>query len=172
LEELLHIYYNSVGGNATFLLNIPPTKEGLFHENDVNRLNEIGAYLKAVFAKNLLEEAEISVDSFEKGHEIEQVRKDCYEGFFKTEDGTREAEISITFTGLTKVTHLVLKENIQMSQRIESFEVSDREGNLLYQGNTVGYKKIVKIPETVTEGLKIHIKDARVCPTLSFIGVY
>ena len=35
LDELLDIYYNSVGGNATFLLNIPPTKSGRFHENDV-----------------------------------------------------------------------------------------------------------------------------------------
>ncbi|MGB8452356.1 MAG: alpha-L-fucosidase [Anaerocolumna sp.] len=172
LEELLHIYYNSVGGNATFLLNIPPTREGLFHENDVKRLNEIGAYLKAVFAKNLLEEAEISVDNFARGYDIEQVREDSYEGFFKTEDGTREAEISITFTRPTKITHLVLKENIQLSQRIESFEMLSGDGNLLYQGNTVGYKKIVKIPETVTESLKIHIKDARICPTLSFIGVY
>ena len=42
LDELIHIYMNSVGGNATFLLNIPPTNEGLFHENDVKRLEEIG----------------------------------------------------------------------------------------------------------------------------------
>ena len=31
LETLISIYEHSVGGNATFLLNIPPTKEGLFH---------------------------------------------------------------------------------------------------------------------------------------------
>ncbi|MGB4647995.1 MAG: alpha-L-fucosidase, partial [Acetivibrionales bacterium] len=42
LEELINIYLNSVGGNATFLLNIPPTKDGLFHENDVKRLKELG----------------------------------------------------------------------------------------------------------------------------------
>ena len=44
LDELINIYYNSVGGNATFLLNIPPTKDGLFHENDVQRLCEMGEY--------------------------------------------------------------------------------------------------------------------------------
>ena len=43
LRDMMHIYYNSVGGNATFLLNIPPTNEGLLHENDVKRLREIGA---------------------------------------------------------------------------------------------------------------------------------
>ena len=54
LEELIHIYYNSVGGNATFLLNIPPTREGIFHENDVKRLEEMGDYLKAVSYTHLL----------------------------------------------------------------------------------------------------------------------
>ena len=28
LGELLNIYFNSVGGNATFLLNVPPDKRG------------------------------------------------------------------------------------------------------------------------------------------------
>lgn len=45
LEELIHVYENSVGGNATFLLNIPPTPEGLFHERDVERLKELGDYI-------------------------------------------------------------------------------------------------------------------------------
>jgi len=34
LAQLIDIYEKSVGGNAMFLLNIPPTDEGLFHEND------------------------------------------------------------------------------------------------------------------------------------------
>ena len=73
---LVYIYINSVGGNATFLLNIPPTREGIFHENDVKRLEEMGDYLKAVFARNLLEEAGICVDSWEEGYDIEAVRRE------------------------------------------------------------------------------------------------
>ena len=37
LDELLTVYYGSVGGNGQFLLNIPPDRRGLFHENDVAR---------------------------------------------------------------------------------------------------------------------------------------
>jgi alpha-L-fucosidase len=32
LDELLKVYYGSVGGNSTFLLNFPPDKRGLIHE--------------------------------------------------------------------------------------------------------------------------------------------
>ena len=42
LEELVHIYLGSVGGNATFLLNIPPMPNGLLHENDVERSEGTG----------------------------------------------------------------------------------------------------------------------------------
>lgn len=76
LEELVTIYYNSVGGNATFLLNIPPTNEGLLHENDLKRLAEIGRYLEKAFGENLLEKAQLSAD----GTGIENVRageRDC-----------------------------------------------------------------------------------------------
>ena len=53
LEELIHIYCGSVGGNATFLLNIPPMPNGLLHENDVKRLEEFGAWKRSSFSENL-----------------------------------------------------------------------------------------------------------------------
>lgn len=172
LEELLHIYYRSVGGNATFLLNIPPTKSGLFHENDVKRLRELGTCLAETFSENLLEKAEIFADCQEAGHGIAAVRTDSYEQFYKAEDGRRQAEITVKFLCPVKVSHVVLKENIRMSQRIESFEIRDETGRLLYQGSTVGYKKIAVFPKAEVRALQIRITDSRVCPTLSFIGVY
>lgn len=44
---------HSVGGNATFLLNIPPTRDGLLHENDVKRLAEL-EYIIDTFQTNLM----------------------------------------------------------------------------------------------------------------------
>lgn len=196
LEELMHIYYNSVGGNATFLLNIPPTKEGLFHENDVKRLKEMGEYIKSTFAVNLLDKAELRTcrikdagsgegcstvergpdrerDIFwEEGCGVEEIRTDSYECFFKPRDGIRQVEITASFPEPVAVSHVVLKENILMSQRIESFEIMDEKETVLYRGTTVGYKKIAVFPETEVKELHIRITDARVCPALSFAGIY
>jgi alpha-L-fucosidase len=36
-EKLLDIYFSSVGRNSLLLLNIPPDKRGLLHENDVRK---------------------------------------------------------------------------------------------------------------------------------------
>lgn len=172
LEELLHIYYHSVGGNAMFLLNIPPARDGRFHENDVRRLKEMGAYLRKTFSVNLLQKAVLKADSWEEGHGIEGVREDNYETFYKTKDGVRTAEITISFSRPTTVSHVVLKENIYLSQRIEHFQITSQTGSLLYEGATVGYKKIARFPAAEVTQLRICISDARVCPTLSFIGVY
>lgn len=97
LETLISIYEHSVGGNATFLLNIPPTKEGLFHENDVKRLHEIGEYQKKCYGKNLLEKASLFCEEQKKGFEIENLRNDDYDSYFTASDGQRNCRIHIKF---------------------------------------------------------------------------
>ncbi len=171
LSELIRVYESSVGGNATFLLNIPPTPEGLFHENDVRRLAEFGAWLREAFAANLLEGAVLSADASEPGHEIDAVRGDDYERYFKTPDGTRSCRIRIAFPEETEVRRVVLKENILCSQRIEAFRILAGE-EVLYQATVVGYKRIAVFAPVRTTELTVEILDARVSPTLSFIGIY
>lgn len=175
LSRLIHIYNNSVGGNATFLLNIPPTKDGLFHENDVKRLHELGQYLKDTYEKNLLESAELMVDSYKAGYEISNVRADQYDTYFRTEDGITECTITLSWKEPVQIKSIVLKENILLSQRIEGYTVEaklDDNYQEIYSGTTIGYKKIILANDIKTNEIVIHIKDSRVAPTLSFMGVY
>jgi alpha-L-fucosidase len=175
VEELIKVYNNSVGGNATFLLNIPPTKEGLFHQEDVKRLQEIGDYLRTSYETNLMDKAVLHVDSIQGGHDIDSVRTDDYQTYFKTEDGTTECTIDINWDKEVTVKHIVLKENILLSQRIEAFIVeAEQDGEFVpvYKGTIVGYKKIIALEIKPTSKIRIRILDSRVSPTLSFVGIY
>lgn len=175
LEELIKIYYNSVGGNATFLLNIPPTKDGLFHQNDVKRLEEIGEYLKKAFDQNLLTSAKLSASTFKKGYEIENVLIDDYDHYYTTEEGVTDAVIEIFWQEKQAIRHIVMKENIALSQRVETFIVEamlDGEYAVVYEGTVVGYKRIILLDGVETDKIRIHILDARVAPTLSYIAAY
>ena len=175
LSELIKIYDNSVGGNATFLLNIPPNKDGLLHEEDVIRLHEIGDYLKNTYEKNLMDTANLDTNYSMAGYEIDNVRTDQYDTYYKAEDGISDCIIDISWDELVKIEHIVLKENIQLSQRIEKFCIQVKiNGNYetIYDGTIVGHKKIINIKAIHTSEIRIHILDARVAPTLSFIGVY
>ena len=171
LEELVHIYNNSVGGNATFLLNIPPTRDGLLHENDVKRLAELGEYIRNMFCTNLLEEAALSSDS----GNIEAVRTDDYNEFYISREGMTTAEITAEWNNPVTVGCIVLKENILCSQRVENFTVEaeiDGRMNEIYRGTVIGYKRIVPMENTVTKRIRIKITDSRTEPTLAFLGIY
>ncbi len=172
LQELLSVYFHSVGGNACFLLNIPPDRRGRIHENDCRRLAEIGEFLRDAFRINLLDNAKLSADSEQIGKEIEHVRMDDYESEYQPDTGKKKAEIIVEFHEDTKVSYLVMKENIKMSQRIEAFEILDDEGQQLYKGTVIGYKKIIPLSGIFVRSLKIRITDSRVNPVLSFLGVY
>ena len=80
LEELIRIYEHAVGGNATFLLNVPPTAQGTLHPADVARLREFGQYLAEAYGENLLTRpgAELSALDARPGHGAETVLQDDY----------------------------------------------------------------------------------------------
>ena len=171
LEELVHIYNNSVGGNATFLLNIPPTPDGLLHENDVKRLGELGKYLERAFRTNLLNNAALSSD----GENIEAVRQDNYSEYFSAPKGHTTAEITAEWASPVNVGNIVMKENILLGQRVESFTVEaevDGEFTEVWQGTVIGYKRIVPLKNITAKAIRIKITDSRTEPTLAFLGTY
>ncbi len=53
VEQLVDLYFRSVGQNANFLLNVPPDRRGLIHENDVKALLGWRKWLDFTFAKDL-----------------------------------------------------------------------------------------------------------------------
>ena len=145
LAELVRIYESSVGGNAAFLLNIPPTPEGLIHENDAARLRDLGAYLRETYRRDRAKEARI----------------------VRTEDTVR-----LLWPEPVAVSRIVLMEDITKSQRVEAFCVLDGSGAEIYAGTVIGYKKIVPLEDVVTDCLTIRILESRQEPRLIFTGVY
>ena len=173
-ETLAEIWYRSVGGNSTFLLNIPPDRRGLFHENDVRALRELGEYLRRTFAHNLAADAAFTAPD-DGYHPIGNVRENTYDAYYKPFDGENAVEIGVKLPSQASVTHVVLKEHIPMSQRIEAFTIEAKTADgwrEVARGTTVGYQKIARFPAVATDELRIRITDSRVCPVLSFIGVY
>ncbi|MCI6907546.1 MAG: alpha-L-fucosidase [Clostridiales bacterium] len=175
-ETLLDIWYRTVGGNSTLLLNIPPDRRGLFHETDVRRLREMGETLRKTFAVNFAETAVITADRDDGYHPAENVRENNYQAYYKPFDGENAVMLTFKLEKPQEVTHVVLKEHIPMSQRIEKYAVEaklpDGAWREIARGTTVGYQKIERFEAVRTDALRIRILDSRVCPVLSFVGIY
>ena len=175
-DTLIDIWYRTVGGNSTLLLNIPPDRRGLFHETDVQRLREMGEYIRKTFAENLAANAVITADHDDGYHLPEALKTDSYDAYYKPFDGENQITLTVKLEGKKQISHVVIKEHIPMSQRIEAFiiEVKEPDGSYreVFSGTTVGYKRIAKFDAVFTDEVRIRITDSRVCPVLSFVGVY
>ena len=176
-EELKSIYLHAVGGNATFLLNLPPDKNGLIHPEDARVLARLGAFIRGAFQTNLLERARVTASRAMPGFGVENALKPGFGAYFRAPDGETAVSIRAEWDREQALRYVVLQENIRLSQRVERFDIlaADETGQdrLVYSGETVGYKKIAELPRTVrTRRLTIAIRDARVFPTLAFIGAY
>lgn len=177
-ENLKDIYLKSVGGNTTLLLNIPPMKNGKIHEKDIAILKRLGEFINDTFKNNLLKNALITTvpEHDCRGDSPDMMRTDDYNTYFVNKEGENKLLIEIKFDECKKLNYLVLKEAITFSQRVEKFNVyfNDESGNKIkiFEGTTIGYKRIIDLKGTKTDNLTIEIKDSRVAPVMSFVGVY
>ena len=136
----------------------------------------MGEYIRKTFAVNLAENAEITADRDDGYHLIENVLVNSYDAYYKPFDGDNAVTITVKLDGIQNITHAVIKEHIPMSQRVESFviEAKTPDGSFreIYSGTSIGYQKIAKFEAVSTDEVQIRITDSRVCPVLSFIGIY
>ncbi|HLH19534.1 MAG TPA: alpha-L-fucosidase [Bryobacteraceae bacterium] len=60
-QQLIDLYYRSVGRGANLLLNVPPNRDGLLGAEDIASLRAFGEYRRRVFAKPVAPGAEFNV---------------------------------------------------------------------------------------------------------------
>jgi alpha-L-fucosidase len=173
-EQLMEIYFTSVGMNSVLLLNIPPNKEGRISEADVQSLQQFARLKEQLFSTKFHhQDIEISSDN---GINIPALIDDQYNTYFTTHKG--DTTTTITFNTKTPGTYnvLILQENITIGQRIEQFELEvydPQKGWVkITQGTTVGYKRMLKFPTVTATTFRLKILNSRLEPTLSEMGLY
>ncbi|TLS54292.1 alpha-L-fucosidase [Paenibacillus antri] len=176
LEELLRVYYGSVGGNGSFLLNVPPDPRGLVHERDAARLKELGDALRATFRHNLAAGANArATEEADEAHAAGRATEANRETFWRPREGTERAAIEVELPEVRTFDHIVLMEHIRSGQRIERFSLEYADGaewKELTRGTIVGYKRICRFPPVTARNIRLTIEESRWCPTISAFEVY
>jgi alpha-L-fucosidase len=175
-ENLLELYYSSVGRNSNLLLNVPPDRRGLLHENDVRSLLAFRELLAKEFETDIAFGKKVTATSDRgKGYYASNVNDRNPGTYWTTKDSRTTGEIIIDFGEETEVNRIILQEYINLGQRIQGFSVSgyiDGEWKELIKGTTIGNKVIRKLPVINTSKIKVNINKSKACPVISNIELY
>lgn len=173
--KLVDIYYNSVGLNGVLLLNVPPDKRGLIHDNDVKALQGMRYILDETFKINLAEDGTAKSSNEKNGNSVKFILDNDPKTFWTTEKNISTASIEIELSGEKTFNRAMLQENILAGQRIEKFHLeywSGNRWNKFAEATTIGYKRLLRFPEITTSRIKIVIDECRTNPTLVSFGLY
>lgn len=171
LETLLHMYEKAVGGNANLLLNVPPNPEGLFDEEDVERLSQLGEAIRKMFSQSVLAGAKAQDLG---GRNADALLNSDREQFYESCE-EKPFAIEITLDGEKEINLVTVKETIEKGQKIEAFslEVLQESGWIeVYRAATIGYQRICRFDQVRTTKMRIHILKARAGAALTEVGIY
>lgn len=178
LDQLLDIYYKSVGRNGVLLLNIPPDKRGLIHENDVQRLRELRQAIDKIFKINLALNKPATATNTRANHEFFSPAKaldGSPETYWTTDDGVTTADMEVDLGGEVTFDRSLIQEHIALGQRVFAYSIEAMSGNewkAIATGTTIGYKKINCFTPVTATKVRLKILKSRACPVIETFELF
>jgi alpha-L-fucosidase len=146
VDNLVELYFTSVGRNGKLLLNVPPTKEGLLHSTDVDRLTGMRDALDTMFA----------VDHSARASSKFRVTS------------VHTAELTIELPRTQTISVIRLGENISRGQVVAAYRIDgagdDGVWKQISQGTTIGHAKLDRFNPVPLKRIRVTIDDAAAQP--------
>jgi alpha-L-fucosidase len=177
-QRLIEIYYGSVGRGCSLLLNLPPDRRGLIHENDVASLNGLRHYLDCTFKMDLAAGAEVTASNTRGGdnrYSATNVISGDSKSYWATDDKVTTGSIEIELNGAKQFDQVMLQEYIALGQRVESWNLEaqvDDRWTQIASGATIGYKTITRFALVSASKARLNISQSRGCIALSRVGLF
>jgi len=175
-ENLMELYYSSVGRNSNLLLNVPPDRRGLLHENDVKSLMAFKELREKEFTSEIARGKKVVSFSVRgKDYRSPNVNDGDPETYWSTPDNITSASLTFDLGTDTEINRILLQEYIKLGQRVRKYAVDvlvDGQWKQVVEGTTIGYKVIRRFPVVRTSRIKVTFSDSKACPLISNIELY
>ena len=153
-QQLLDIYYQSVGRGACLNLNLPPDRRGQIHENDVKSLREFRRILDDTFAQNLAQPGEtVAQQRARQRHRVrrrEPARRRS-QHVLGDDDQVTTPELVVDLGKPVTFSVVSLREYLPLGQRIEAFAVDrwqDGQWVEFTTGTSIGNLRLLRTEPT------------------------
>jgi alpha-L-fucosidase len=144
-NQLLSIYYRSVGRGAQLLLNIPANRDGLLPDKDSGVAKTFGLEIKRRFGKPLAETS----------------------GTGKT--------VTLQFSKPTQIDTVILQEDIAKGQRVRKYLLEGRTDGAwrkLGVGTSIGHKYIQPVASTTVDAVRLTATSFAASPIIHTLAVF
>ena len=145
VDELMEMYYRSVGHGAVLLLNNTPDRTGRIPEADAKRSAEFGAEIERRFGRSLAE---------------------------TNGNGTL---VELDLGRPTIIDHVVTMENILHGERVREYVAEGlvgREWKPLAEGTAIGHKKIDRFEPVEVSKVRLRIAESAATPMIRKLAVF
>ena len=175
-SDLMLLYKQSVGRNSKLLLNVPPNRDGVLSAPDRASLVEFGRRRRDLLGTDLASLARCSESSMlDKPFGADRVVDGNPDSYWEAATGAPEGSVELLLRRPTRCTVIRLQEPIARGQVIESFTITAPDGaeaRVLAEGTTVGYCRLVEIPPTTIERLRVTVRSTLGPLRLSTLSVH
>ncbi len=177
VDELMEIYYNSVGRNGLLLLNVPPDDRGLISPEDSAVLVAFRAERDRIFSHDLAQGAKARA-WHRRGHSAMNVLDTAYHTYWAATG--KNDELTLTLDSVTEFDIIVIQEYIPLGQRVTSVNLLLDPDDGLYSYTlgdkplctTVGYKRIIRLDHPVRWQKLVFQFEALAPPVINRIALY
>lgn len=172
-DDLVELYFSSVGRNAGLLLNVPPTIDGVLHERDVRSLAGFGARTGAIFARDLAADATVSATGGDRAHRPVLVIDPDPDSFWQAPAPVASLELGwrqpITFD-VVSVQEAIAHGQFVQRHHVECF--TSHGWTTIVRGSTVGHKRLHRIPPVRTDRVRLVVDAALEPPRISRLALF
>ena len=151
-DNLVDLYFASVGRNSKLLLNVPPTRAGLIHDVDCARLAGMRGRLNSLFASDLTAASHV-------------------ESSFRGRQGTAQVRLHTP----AQIGIVRLSEEIENGQSVARYTLSGLAGQAwqtLAEGTTIGHARLHRVDPVTVSALRVTVHDAAEVPGAIGISAY
>jgi alpha-L-fucosidase len=170
--NLMELYFKSVGRNSKLLLNVPPTSDGLLHENDVRALDEFAEARRHLFARNLLEGTQVHASGGSAPSAVLDASGDRY---WQAPAGERSGWIEFESPAPITFDVLRLEESIEHGQHIANHRVDawqDGGWQTVCWGTTIGNARLARFAPCTASRIRVSVEFAYDTPRLRRVALY
>ena len=194
LNNLMDLYFASIGRGGSFLLNVPPDRRGLVHENDARNLAAFGRMVRTTFSTNLAKRATVTASNVrgnDKQFDPSTLLDGKRETYWASDDTVTTPEVTLEFKKPVTFSIVRLCEYLPLGQRVDDWAVDIwKDGRVeewksgvakdgkkgeweeIAKGTAIGSCRLVRIAPVTTTKVRLRITKAPVCPAISEMGLF